>query len=129
MDTKDHFANLLDEAAEIFKPLIVSASVGARIWDGTEYVPTDVERVADPTATKWWGILKTMAGLLRAQTSPLSAEQLKFIKQQLFGGMGSFQDLSFDERETHGHPNDTNARLADTVKTLWASFKVLDTWT
>jgi hypothetical protein len=129
LDSKEYFASLLDETAEILKPLIVSAPVGALVWNGKEYAPTDVEQVADSTATKWWGILKTMAGLLKAQSSPLSTEQIKYIKRALFGGMGSFQDLTFDKRRTHGLPNDTNARLADAVEKLWGSFTTLDTWT
>lgn len=129
MDSKEHFASLLDETAEILKPLIVSAPIGSLVWNGKAYAPTDVEYVADSTATKWWDILKTMAGLLKAQTSPLSTEQIKLIKGELFGGMGSFQDLAFDERSTCGLPVNTNARLAEAVKKLWTSFTTSETWT
>jgi hypothetical protein len=127
MNKKDHFADLLDETAEILKPLIVSAPIG--VWNGKEYAPTGVERVADANATMWWGSLRTMAGLLRAQNSPLSTEQIELIRRSLFGGMGSLADLRFGERRTHGLPKDTNARLDAALKKLWESFITLDTWT
>jgi len=85
--------------------------------------------VADPTATKWWGILKIMAALIKAQQIPLSAAQWEVIRRNLFGGMSSFQDLVFDERRTHGLPKDTNARLSTSVKKRYESFNALDTWT
>jgi hypothetical protein len=129
MTTNERFADVLEETAEIFKPLIVSAPMGARIWNGKEFAPSAVERIADPTAMMWWGILKVMAGLIRAQTTPLSSAQLEVIRRELFGGMSSFQDLSFNERQTHGLPRDTNARLSSAVKSLHESFHGLRTAT
>jgi hypothetical protein len=129
MNSREHFATRLDEAAEILKPLIISAPAGALVWNGKEYAPTDVELIADPTAAKWWGILKIMAALINAQQTPLSTEQLGVIRRELFGGMTSFQDLVFDDRKTHGLPKDTNTRLSAAVSKLFESFKALDTWT
>jgi hypothetical protein len=129
MNRREQFADLLDETAEIFRPLIVSAPIGALVWNGKEYAPTDIEHMADPTATKWWGILKIMAALIKAQQTPLSTTQLEVIRRELFGGMTSFQDLVFDERRTHGLPEDTNTRLSAAVKRLYECFNTLDTWT
>jgi hypothetical protein len=104
MNSREHFADLLDETAEIFGPLL-----------------------ADPTASMWYGVLKIMAALIKAQQAPLSTAQLGVIRRELFGGMTSFQDLEFDERRTPGLPKDTNKRLSAAVSKLYESFNALDT--
>jgi hypothetical protein len=93
-----------------------SASPNSATWDGMNYVKGE-ERAPDPYALAWWSILCTIAGLLEAQESPLSAKQIEYLKGVLFGGMGSLNDLCLKDAAS------INQRLEESRHRLWLSFQ------
>jgi hypothetical protein len=58
--------------------------------------PPGIAGVVDPQVAKWWGVFTALAGVLEGQPA-LTPDQITFIRQLLFGGMGSFEELVLDE--------------------------------
>lgn len=98
---KTEFTKQLRKTAEILKPLAQSASPGAKVWNGSSYVKNEVSegKGPDPYALTWWTTLLTIASLLEAQDAPLSSKQLTYLESMLFRGMGSLNDLSFQNAD------------------------------
>ena len=78
----------------------------------------------EPYALAWWANLLTLASMIEAQATPLSAEQIVFLDRHLFGGMGSLNDLRFS-REKISDAGEINKRLDRARGKLFSIFKDL----
>src|SRR5580765_5527475 len=94
--TSESLVDGLRAAAIVLKPLARGAGPAARVWDGTGYADA-VARPADAQAQTWWRVLDTMADMLERQHAKPTPDQLAYVRQILFGGMGSLTDYSADE--------------------------------
>jgi|SRR5690348_18356474 len=119
---KVEFIKQLKATANELKLLAESVAPGALTWNGTEYVK-GIERKADPYALAWFSTLLTIADLIEAQEAPLSDKQIAYLKRNLFGGMGSLNDLSFDSRTVGDLAKTINDRLDKQRRLLYISFK------
>jgi hypothetical protein len=119
---KHEFIRQLGVIADTLKPLTESASPGALVWNGVEYARNNESKEADPQALAWWAILITMAALLEAQESPLSTRQTNYIRDTLFGGMGSLKDLSCDIKRLPPSAGRINRQLKEQLETLFRAF-------
>lgn len=114
---KTEFIKQLRATAEILKPLTHSSSTATKLWNGTAYVKNDSRAgTPEPYALAWWTMLRTIADLIEAQDSPISSQQMAYLKNVLFGGMGSLNDLSFQNAEA------IDSRLRDRRSELFAAF-------
>jgi hypothetical protein len=111
------FLKELRATAEVLKPLTQTTSPNALSWDGGRYSKGTV-KTADTGALVWWAILSTIAELVEAQEIPLSAKQIEYLRQLMFGGMGTLNDLSVSAR-------DINKLLDERRDKLFVSFKSL----
>jgi hypothetical protein len=50
----------------------------------------------EPYALAWWSKLQSIAAMIETQGSDVTAAQISYLKKELFGGMGSLNDLWFD---------------------------------
>jgi hypothetical protein len=116
---KTEFIKQLRETAKVLEPLTQSTLPGTRFWDGTSYVKSEANaKVPDPYALAWWMALRSIAGLMEAQDSPISSQQAAYLKSMLFSGMGSLNDLSFRNADA------INSRLNEKRGDLYTSFTV-----
>jgi hypothetical protein len=92
-------------------------------WDGNEYKRVTRETHAEPYALAWWSKLNTLADMIDYQDSELSPKQLSYLQRALFGGMGSLNDLWFDEREFGQTAREINNKLNYSRETLFSAFK------
>jgi len=113
---KSEFVRQLRIAAEELKPLTVSVSPDAATWNGVSYVRGEAKS-PNPYALAWWSILNTVADLLEAQETSISPKQIAYLDRTLFGGMGSFNDLSFPEAHA------INVRLDEKRRDLFSAFR------
>jgi hypothetical protein len=60
-----------------------------------------------------------MASMIEAQDAVLSAAQIAYLKAQLFGGMGTLNDLWF------ANAAEVNERLSQAREVLFSSFRGL----
>jgi hypothetical protein len=121
---KSEFIKQLKETAEALKPLTESIMHGTLTWNGTKYAKTESEgKKPEPYALAWWSILSTVAELIDGQETPLSEKQIAYLDRLLFGGMGSFNDLSFDPNLVGDIAKSINDRLDKERRALYASFK------
>jgi len=119
---KTKFIEQLRAIAEELKPLTQAASPGAATWNGMEYVKGG-EKKPDPYALAWWSTLVSVAELIDAQEGPLSLKQIDYLDLLLFGGMGSLNDLCFDEKTVGSSAKAVNKRLDEKRHDLFVSFK------
>jgi len=117
------FIKQLRAIAVELKPLIDSATTGSLTWNGKEYAKSSDSKVPHPYALAWWFTLNTVADLIECQESPLTAKQIAYFENLLFGGMGSLNDLSFDAHELGSIAGTVNERLNLKKQILFASFK------
>lgn len=96
------------------------------MWNGVEYARNKESREGNPGASAWWAILITMAELLEAQECPLSTRQTKYIRETLFGGMGSLNDLRFDDKQLPAGASQINKQLEEQRAALFAAFTASD---
>src|SRR5277367_5840705 len=75
----------------------------------------------NPYALAWWANLRTIASMIEAQEAMLSAAQIAYLKRELFGGMGSLNDLWFSQTDAPG----VNERLDQARHDLFSSFSRL----
>ena len=108
---KREFIKQLKETAETLKPLTESAMPGSLNWNGSTYAKSAEEKKPEPYALAWWSILTTVAELIEGQETPLSTKQIDYLNSLLFGGMGSFNDVSFDPNSVGQIAKDINDRL------------------
>jgi len=120
---KREFIKQLKETAETLKPLRESATLGSLIWNGTKYAKSTEEKKPQPYALAWWSILSTIAELIDAQETPLSEKQTAYLNRLLFGGMGSFNDVSFDHNSVGQIAKTINDRLDEQRHALYDCFK------
>lgn len=107
--------------AEELQPFTQEVITGGRVWNGTGYVQSEA-RQADPYALMWWGILTEAAVLLDAQDGALSAKQIDYLRNKLFGGMGSFNDYFIDENHCGDLAKSANQRLNEKRTMLFKFF-------
>ena len=123
MNKKD-FTEQLRATARELQPLIQSTIAGTMTWDGAKYAKNSGEaKTPNPYALSWWLTLNTIAELIEAQEALLSDKQIAYLDRLLFGGMGSFNDLSFDTKSEGDLANTVNARLNDQRRNLYVAFK------
>ena len=119
---KTNFIEQLRAIAEELKPLTQSTPPGAATWNGIEYVKGG-EKKPDPYALAWWSTLVAVAELIDAQEEPLSLKQIDYLDRLLFGGMGSLNDLYFDEKTVGSSADVVNKRLDGKRRDLFVIFK------
>jgi hypothetical protein len=116
----------LRKIADEFKPFIDTSRAGSLSWNGVAYVKRK-DKLADPYGLAWWSSLTTMADLLEAQESTLSAKQFDYLERVLFGGMGSLNDFWLNE-DIHGEEaKNANNRIREQTTQLFGLFKLLRT--
>lgn len=118
----DHFVELIQAAAEVLEIFTESIPPGGREWDGTAYRPS-TGSVGDAHAAKWWGVLTTLAEMMRAQTAPLSTEQKDYLQALLFGGMGSFNDFALEEDRLGPKAAPANQELEKLRQRMFEEFR------
>ena len=118
---KNNFIEHLRAIADILQPM---TPVGLVRWDGHQYVTENDEAAADPQVTIWWSVLRTIAGLIEAQESPISPAQRELLRRTLFGTMGSLHDLRFPSGAAWV-PADAIQKMEAEVALLYKSFKEL----
>ena len=120
---KTEFIKQIRATAEELKPLTQASSFSGKVWNGKEYVEAIDEKKSDPYALAWWLTLVTMASLIEAQEESLSPKQINYLDRLLFGGMGSLNDLYFDNMIIGANADAVNKRLDEKRHDLFASFK------
>lgn len=95
-DTNKIISGLRALAAEL-EPFTHEVQSGALVWDGNAYVKSN-PRKADSYALAWWSTLNSIADVIERQNTPLTQQQIDYLKKKLFGGMGSLRDLGFNEK-------------------------------
>ena len=120
---KREFIKQLRETAETLKPLTESAMLRSLNWNGTTYAKGTQEKKPKPYALAWWSILSTVAELIDAQETPLSEKQIAYLNKLLFGGMGSFNDMSFDLNSVGQIAKTIKDRLNEQRRALYECFK------
>jgi hypothetical protein len=111
--------------ARDLEPLTQAAAPGDMAWDGKEYRQVTSEAHPDPYALAWWSKLNTLADMIDYQDTELSAKQLSYLQRALFGGMGSLNDLWFDERRYGQTAKEINNKLGYSREELFSAFKEL----
>lgn len=76
-----------------------------------------------PYASTWSSSIMTISYLLEYQESSLTEKQLKYLDRQLFGGLGSLQDLTFSKKELGIEADDINVRLRKAIEELYKRFE------
>ncbi|HVN70149.1 MAG TPA: hypothetical protein VMU38_10940 [Candidatus Binatia bacterium] len=111
-------------AVQDLEPLAAAIGPNTSGWNGTEWPNTDLKE-ADQEAAVWIGILTTIAGLVDAQATPLDPKQIAFIKRTLFGGMGSFADISFRAVSRSPIARGLDVKLAKRRSAIYEALKSL----
>lgn len=112
----------LRAAAKDMEPLTQAASAGSLTWNGNEYVRATSDKHPDPYALAWWSTLNTLSDMIEYQDTELSARQMSYLKRILFGGMGSLNDLWFDERQFGKLAKEINGKLSHSREALFSVF-------
>jgi hypothetical protein len=120
---KATLAKHLRNVARDLEPLTRAATPGDIAWDGKEYKKVTRETHPDPYALAWWSKLTTLADMIDYQNNGLSPKQLSYLQRVLFGGMGSLNDLWFDERQFGKIAKEINNRLSHSREALFSAFK------
>lgn len=118
------FTKVLQAIAGILAQFSETSAPGALEWDGQAYAPATTGP-GDMVAAKWWGVLTALAGMLDAQTTPITAEQRKYLDRLLFGGMGSLNDLALDEQRLGAQAVAANRDLNRLRKELFDAFQLI----
>ena len=118
------FIAVLRSIADELKPFIESSSSGSLSWNGTAYVKGK-DKSPEPYALAWWSTLCTIADLLEAQESTLSAKQYDYLKRVLFGGMGSLNDFWLNKEVLGEEAESANNRIKGKTTQLFDLFKLL----
>jgi len=74
----------------------------------------------------WSATLRTIADLIEAQAGPIDAAQIALLRMNLFGGMGSFNDLWFDPKILGPTAQHVNDRLTETRSAIYAALENLE---
>jgi hypothetical protein len=120
---KRTLARYLRAVAKDLEPLTRAASAGGLSWDGYEYAKSDSDKQPDPYALAWWSMLNAVAEMIDYQDGELSSRQISYLQSELFGGMGSLNDLWFDERRLGRSAKEVNENLKFSREALFGVFK------
>ena len=120
---KASFVNYLRAVARDLEPLTRAAMPGDMAWDGKEYRKVTSEAHPDPYALAWWSTLNTLSDMIEYQDTELSPRQISYLERILFGGMGSLNDLWFDERQFGQTAREINNKLSYSREALFSAFK------
>lgn len=101
--------------ADELKPFMDEVLEGSRVWNETAYVAA-VPSSADKYALAWWSTLTSIADMLERQGGALTDQQFVYMKQLLYGGMGSFNDFSLSTK-IHGSAADIANKKLDKKRT------------
>jgi hypothetical protein len=112
---------LLEAVADVLAEFSEVGSAGARVWDGSAYVPMKTSPF-DPYAAKWFGVFSSLIGVLTGEDA-LSDKQTEYLDRLLFGGMGSFNDFVLDEERLGSAAVRANQQLDDLRKKLFEEFR------
>jgi hypothetical protein len=121
----DRFLDALRATLKILEPFTRSTAPGSLAWDGAAYVKAPMTQL-DPHALAWSSTLATIAALIERQSSPLSVDQLRYLRSELFGGMGSFLDFQLDEERFGTEALTANKRLIEARQHLFDAFKEIE---
>jgi hypothetical protein len=117
------FVKHLRATAEALTPLAESVTAGALRWNGEKYASQQQQKVPQSYALAWQSTLNAVAEMIDRQDAPLSEKQLAYLDRLLFGGMGSLNDLQFDEKVGGDIAKIVNDSLDKQRRALHASFK------
>lgn len=78
-----------------------------------------------PFAARWWSSIMTASYLLEYQETPLTKKQIHYLDRKFFGGMGSFQDFYFDEKDLGRDAEKMNNKIRQETTILYEKFKAL----
>jgi hypothetical protein len=71
----------------------------------------------------WWsGVLTTIAVFMEQGSGKLSATEEKYLRSQLFGGMGSFEDVVVPDAVRESDRRRFEGRLDECREALWRAF-------
>ena len=96
--------------------------MGALSWNGEKYA-SQQQKAPEPHALAWQSTLNAVAEMIDRQDAPLSEKQLAYLDRLLFGGMGSLNDLQFNEKAGGDIAKMVNGGLDRQRRALYASFK------
>jgi len=119
---KSELVKGLRAAASELEPLARSIGTNTAVWNGTSWVKGLPSQEPSPYAVGWLRTLNTLADILELQESPLSERQVTYLKEMLFGGMGSLIDLKFDWHKLGAAAKTVNKRLSDRTDELYNLF-------
>ena len=120
---KTIFISRLRAVAKDLEPLTQAATSGSMAWDGKEYKKVTTDKHPDPYALAWWSTLNTLADMIEYQQGELCPKQISYLKRVLFGGMGSLNDLWFDERRLGTIAAGVNKKLSVSREALFGAFE------
>jgi len=73
---------LIRDIVTELQPFTSSRRLGDSIWDGKAYTKhVGAEFHLDPHALMWWSTLSSVAEMVERQQSPLTKEQLEYLKR------------------------------------------------
>jgi hypothetical protein len=110
-------------AADELRPLARSIGRNTAVWNGATWVKGLPQQEPSPSAVGWLRTLNTLADILELQECPLSERQVAYIKDALFGGMGSLTDLKFDWHKFGDTAKTVNKRLSERTEELYTLFQ------
>ena len=110
-------------AADELRPLARSIGRNTAVWNGATWVKGLPQQEPSPYAVGWLRTLTALADILELQETPLSERQVAYIKEILFGGMGSLSDLKFDWRKFGATAKTVNKRVSDRTEELYTLFQ------
>jgi hypothetical protein len=122
---KTRLVNRLRAVAKDIEPLTQAAKAGGMTWNGNEYVRATADKQPDPYALAWWSTLNTLSDMIEYQDTELSPSQISYLERILFGGIGSLNDLWFDERRLGKLAKEINSKLSHSREELFSAFKAL----
>ena len=120
---KTTLAQHLRAVAKDLEPLTRVASAGGLSWDGCKYTTAHSDKQPDPYALAWWSMLNAVAEMIDYQDGELTSRQISYLQNELFGGMGSLNDLWFDERRLGPSAKEVNEDLKFSREALFGVFK------
>ena len=123
-DSVSQLAGLLGQVADVLQPFVTSHRARDRVWNGQEYAPAAEALDADPAVAASWATAFTAAHLIVGQSS-LAPAQHRFLQQQLFGGMGSLNDLCLDSTRWGSKAAEANRELEIIRTALYTCFQTI----
>lgn len=120
---KSNLVRGLRAAACELEPLARTIRRNTAVWNGTSWTKGLPLQEPSPYAAAWLFTLTTLADMIELQESPLSERQVAYLKDMLFGRMGSLTDLKFDWRRLGPIAKQVNTRLSERTEELYTLFR------